>query len=69
MAIKNGTVAIFKEVSKICGTIKRYDPKIRAAVAAAEAASIITSAQAATAIAFLDSANAVCTVFALVSGY
>lgn len=69
MPIKTGTVAIFKEVSKICATIKRYDAKIRIVVASAHSAGAITDAQYAQAIAFLDGAGAICVIFGIITGY
>jgi hypothetical protein len=69
MAQKTGLVAITFAVEKICRVLAVYDTKARIALDAAVADGLITSGQAVTAKAFLDSAGVACTIFRLATGY
>lgn len=66
---KTGADAVFKALQRICIVITKYRTKLDAVINQAEAASVITSAQATAAHDFIASASTVCAVFNLVAGF
>ena len=65
---KSGSDAIFKALDIVCRQIKKFGPKINAAVAQAQTDGVITPTQASAAVAFISTAQAVCDVFRAVAG-
>jgi len=68
-AFKTGMVVITQALKHICRELNKYSPSIRASIDAAQTAGTITAVQAAQAVAFLGTVNAVCDVFRLITGY
>lgn len=66
---KTGADAIAKSLKHICRVLVAYRTKLEAVINAAQAANAITAEQAATARAFVASADAACQVFILIAGY
>lgn len=66
---KSGADAIKGFLHHVCGTLKRYDSKLRALVDAAVAANIITSDEKDTVITFLNTADLLCRIFEKLAGY
>jgi hypothetical protein len=60
---RSGADAVFKALKRICIVIVGYGPKLQVAIDLAHAASLITTEQRATAIAFVASAQGVCDIF------
>lgn len=69
MAVRTGLVVLTLILHHMCRLLATYRTAMNTALAAAETAGTITSAQHTTATAFLDSVGAACTVFELVTGY
>ena len=69
MAQKTGADAIFVATRKICHILIKYSVKLRAFIDSQVVAGNITSAQATTAKAWLDLANAACDVFDILAGF
>lgn len=66
---KTGADAVFAFLHKICGTLKRYDSKLRALIATAKAANLISAADADAANTFLDTSDLLCRIFEKLAGY
>lgn len=66
---KTGADAIMRSLKHICRVINAYSGKLDAVITSAENADVITPTQAATARAFVASADAACQVFILIAGY
>lgn len=66
---KTGADAIFKALKRICIVITKYNTKLVAVVAAAEAASAITSSDASTITSFIAAANSACVAFQKLADY
>lgn len=66
---KTGADAVFKALKRICIVLSHYRAKLDIVINAAEAAAVITSAQATTAHDFLASASTVCAIFEAVADY
>jgi hypothetical protein len=66
---KTGADAIFKALKRICLVLSHYSGKLDKMITAAEAADVVTSAQAATARAFLAGANGACAIFETLADY
>ena len=65
---KSGVDAVFKALQRICIVIAKYEAKMLAAIAVAETAGVITSAQATVATGFVAAARSTCDVFRAVAG-
>lgn len=66
---KTGADAIFQALKHICTVLNKYEVKLIAVVAAAEAASAITSDQAAKITAFITAASVTCDAFSALADY
>jgi hypothetical protein len=66
---RTGADAVFKALKRQCIVFQKYNTKLRAVILAAEAATIITSTEAAVCNAFLDSILTACAAFEKVAGY
>jgi len=66
---KTGADAIFRALSHICRVITAYRDKLDAVIDAAEAATVISSAQATALHDFVAAADGLCAAFRLVAGY
>ena len=66
---KSGADAVARALHKICGTVKRYNAKLHAVVAAALVAGVINSDQALAANAFVDAANATCEIWEAIAAF
>lgn len=66
---KTGADAIFKELKHSCLVIAKYNAKLVAVVAAAQAAGAITAGEATTINNFISTANTVCNAFGKLAGY
>lgn len=66
---KTGADAIFGYLHKICAVLLKYQAKLVAVVAAAEAAGAITSEQATQINAFITVASATCSAFEALAQY
>jgi hypothetical protein len=64
---KSGSDAIFGALHHVCKVLARYQTKALAAVDQALSDGVITSEQATTARAFINTANATCDIFRLIS--
>ena len=65
---KNGSDAVFTALKHVCRVVNRYHAKLDAAIDQAVTDGVISSGQATTAHAFVDSAVATCAIFQLVAG-
>lgn len=66
---KTGADAVFIALRHICRVIVKYRLKLDNVITAAQTAGVITVDQAETAHNFVNTAQAVCTVFELIAGY
>lgn len=66
---KTGADAIFGYLHKICAVLQKYEVKLLAVVAAAEAAGAISSDDAAKISAFITVASATCDAFSKLAAY
>jgi hypothetical protein len=66
---KTGADAIAKAVEHICRLVTKYHDKLAGVIDGAHAAGVIDATQQALAHAFIDGAQAACTVWKLIAGF
>lgn len=66
---KTGADGISRAMKRICLILKKYDAKLRALVDALVASNVISAADKAVIITFLDSTDALCRLFDLIANY
>ena len=69
MAGKTGADAVFRALERACRTVKAYQNKLHAIIVLAQAAGVITAAQATKAHDFVDASVELCGIFGLIAEY
>ena len=66
---RTGADAIFRALHAICGTLKRYRPKLETLIDSLVSTGVLTAAQGATVNDFIATSSTLCDLFGLIASH